>query len=91
MAPKSASGWHVEGWPRYTEWKGRLLRNSWEKWHEELWFVAKWSSGWSDWETADQHLSRLPLTPDQKLQVVVQALERSGAQQEGGEPLTTNR
>jgi hypothetical protein len=28
MAPKTAAS----GWPRYTEWKGRLLRNGWEKW-----------------------------------------------------------
>jgi len=30
---------------------------------EELWFVARWISGWQDWETAAQHLARVPLTP----------------------------
>ena len=83
MAPKTAAS----GWPRYTEWKGRLLRNGWEKWHEELWFVARWDSGWQDWETAAQHLARVPLTFEQKLDVVVRALEGTGASYEGGEPL----
>ena len=78
--------------PRYEDWKGRLMSNGFEKWGEELWHVTRWSCGWMDFETCAEHLARLPfLSYDQKLEIVVAHLQRTGASYEGGEPLRLPR
>lgn len=62
MAPKS--------FPEYADWKGRVVRCGWESYHCQLWHVTRWSSGWSDWSSAKDHLDMLPFSYEEKLEVV---------------------